>query len=76
MEKSITINGREITKNQFVGAMLQYGDEEGYAYDPFDCAMTWMSFCENKVRGEQSYRKDLEGKTEQEIWLPLLEDYL
>jgi len=65
--ESVTIGERTITKNQFIGAMLQYGDEGGYSYDGFDCGMTWLGIVDNKVRSD--------GQTEREVWLPTLESY-
>lgn len=65
--ESITIDDRTITKNQFIGAMLQYGDEEGYSFDEFSCGMTWLGIVSNEMRSD--------GKTEREVWLPLLDSY-
>lgn len=68
LPKSVKIDGKVITQNQFVGAMLMYGDIEGYSYDGFSTGMTWLGIVNNTVRSD--------GKTEREVWLPLLEEYL
>ena len=64
----VVIDGATITRNQFIGAMLQYGDDEGYSYDPFDTGMTWLRFVEDQKRSD--------GRTEREVWLETLEHYL
>lgn len=75
MKETIEYNGKTITKNQFICAMLQYGEVEGYSFDGFSAGMTWLSILNNerrKVNPNDSYS----GQLERDIWLPVLEEYL
>lgn len=74
MEETIEYNGKTITKNQFIGAMYQYGEVGGHSIDQYIATMTWYSVLNNDIR--QGDSGPLNGKLERDIWLPVLEEYL
>jgi hypothetical protein len=61
----VKINDNQtIYRDDFAKKMEEYGYSEGYSYDEFSIAMTWIGIVNNKIRSD--------GRTEREVWVSLL----
>lgn len=64
---------QKITKSKFMSALMNYADQEGYSYDEWDREMIWQGFVNNQPRKNDDR---FGAKTEQEIWMEILQPYL